>query len=53
VNNGMIADYNTRLKTYRLLFTQYEKNAGIHNYILERNFDRPGVYAYIQQNTTV
>ncbi len=53
VHNGLVSEYNTHLSTYRALFTQYEKNAGVHNYILEHNFDRPGVYAYVQQNLPV
>jgi hypothetical protein len=50
VHNGWVSDYNSRLSTYRALFAQYEKNAQVHNYILEHEFDRPGVYAYVQQN---
>jgi hypothetical protein len=50
VHNGLVSDYNTRLNTYRGLFANYEKNAQVHNYILEHNFDRTGVYAYVKQN---
>jgi len=50
VHNGLVSDYNARLSTYRALFARYEKTAQVHNYILEHNFDRPGVYEYVQQN---
>lgn len=53
VHNGLVSEYNANMSTYRTFFTQYEKNAEVHNYILEHNFDRPGVYAYVQQNLPV
>jgi len=53
VHNGFVTEYNTRLSEYRTLFAQYERNAGVHNYILEHNFDRPDVYAYVQQNILI
>ena len=53
LHNDLVSDYNTHLSTYRALFTQYEHTAQVHNYILEHQFDRPGVYEYIQQNIPV
>jgi hypothetical protein len=50
VHNGLVSDYNARLSTYQALFAQYEKNVQVHNYILEHEFDRPGVYEYVRQN---
>lgn len=50
VHNGLVADYNANMGTYRILFTRYEKAVQVHNYILNHNFDRSGVYQYIQQN---
>jgi len=50
VHNGLVADYNANLSTYRTLFSRYEKAVQVHNYILNHNFDRSGVYEYIQQN---
>ena len=50
VHNGLVSDYNIRLSTYRALFTQYEKIAQVHNYILEHEFDRPGVFEYVKKN---
>ena len=50
VHNGLVSDYNAHLNTYRALFAQYEKTAQVHNYILEHEFDRPGVYEYVKQN---
>jgi hypothetical protein len=50
VHNGLISDYNARLSTYRALFAQYEKTVQVHNYILEHEFDRPGVYDYVKKN---
>ena len=50
VHNGLISDYNANLNTYRSLFAQYEKTVQVHNYILEHEFDRPGVYEYVKQN---
>ena len=50
VHNGLVSDYNTRLSKYKALFAQYENAVHVHNYILEHNFDRPGVYAYVKQN---
>jgi hypothetical protein len=50
VHNGLISDYNTHLSTYRALFAQYEKTVQVNNYILEHEFDRPGVYEYVKQN---
>ena len=53
LHNDLVSDYNTHLSTYRALFTPYEHTAQVHNYILEHQFDRPGVYEYIQQNMPV
>ncbi|PKL69423.1 MAG: hypothetical protein CVV30_07650 [Methanomicrobiales archaeon HGW-Methanomicrobiales-1] len=50
VHNGLVSDYNTHLSKYKALFAQYENAVHVHNYILEHNFDRPGVYAYVKQN---
>ncbi|MDO8871877.1 MAG: hypothetical protein Q7V05_03990 [Methanoregula sp.] len=50
VHNGLVSDYNAHLSTYRALFTRYEKTVQVHNYILEHEFDRPGVYEYVKQN---
>ena len=50
VHNGLVSDYNTHLSTYRALFAQYEKTVLLHNYILEHEFDRPGVYEFVKQN---
>lgn len=50
VHNRLVSDYNTRLNAYKALFAQYENAVKVHNYILEHNFDRPGVYAYVKQN---
>ena len=50
VHNGLVSDYNTHMSTYRALFAQYEKTVRVHNYILEHEFDRTGVYEYVKQN---
>ena len=50
VHNGLVSDYNSHLSTYRVLFTRYEKTAQVHNYILEHEFDRLGVFEYVKQN---
>lgn len=53
VHNALVAEYNTRLATYRQLFSLYEKYANIHNYILEHMYDRKGVYEYVKRNMPV
>ena len=50
MHNGLVSDYNARLSTYRTFFAQYEKTAQVHNFILEHEFDRPGVYEYVKKN---
>ena len=50
VHNTMVSDYNTLLNTYRGIFGQYERYFQIHNYILEHEFDRVGVYEYVKKN---
>lgn len=52
-HNALVADYNTRLGTYRELFALYEKYALVHNYILEHMYDRKGVYEYLKINMPV
>ncbi len=52
-HNALVADYNTRLGTYRDLFALYEKYALVHNYILEHMYDRKGVYEYLKINMPV
>jgi len=49
-HNALVAEYNTRLGTYRERFALYEKYALIHNYILEHMYDRKGVYEYLKIN---
>ncbi|MFY9800211.1 MAG: hypothetical protein WAK10_03080 [Methanoregula sp.] len=49
-HNALVADYNTRLGTYRERFALYEKYALVHNYILEHMYDRKGVYEYLKIN---
>lgn len=49
-HNTLVSDYNTRLNTYRELFARYEKYATVHNYILEHQYDRKGVYEYVKMN---
>ncbi len=50
LHNSFVSDYNANLSTYRALFAQYEKTVQVHNFILEHEFDRPGVYEYVKQN---
>jgi hypothetical protein len=49
-HNALVADYNTRLGTYRERFALYEKYALVHNYILGHMYDRKGVYEYTKKN---
>ena len=50
VHNTLVSDYNSRLNTYRELFSRYEKYALVHNYILEHMYDRKGVFEYVKNN---
>jgi hypothetical protein len=52
-HNERVSGYNSQLSTYREIFTRYEKYATIHNYILDHEFDRKGVYEYIRTNMLV
>ena len=52
-HNALVADYNTRLNSYRQLFARYEKYAVVHNYILEHMYDRKGVFEYVKKNMPV
>ena len=49
VHNALVEEYNTRLDTYRQIFTLYEKYALVYNYILEHMYDRKGVYEYVKK----
>jgi len=50
VHNTMVSDYNALLNTYKGIFGQYERYMQIHNYILEHESDRAGVYEYVKKN---
>jgi hypothetical protein len=49
-HNTKISEYNSRRDAYRQLFSRYEKFAQVHNYIIEHQYDRKGVYEYIRTN---
>jgi hypothetical protein len=49
-HNTKVSEYNARQDTYRQLYTRYEKFALVHNYIIEHQYDRRGVYEYIRIN---
>jgi hypothetical protein len=53
VHNTLVSDYNARLNTYRQLFARFEKYAAVHNYILEHQYDRKGVFEYVKNNMPV
>jgi hypothetical protein len=46
----LVSIYNTRLASYRQIYTEYETYVDIHNYILEHRYDRKGVYRYLERN---
>ena len=50
VHNGLVGEYNARLNMFRQVYASYEKNARLRNYILEHQYDRKGVYAYLKTN---
>ena len=50
VHNTMVSDYNALISTYKGIFGQYERYMQIHNYILEHESDRAGVYEYVKKN---
>ena len=47
-HNGRVSVYNSELDSYKQLFTRYDTYATIHNYILDHEYDRKGVYDYIR-----
>ena len=49
-HNALVSDYNNRLEGYRQLSTRYENYALVHNYIIDHEFDREGVYEYVKTN---
>ena len=53
VHNALVSYYNTQLNSYRQIFAQYEKYAVVHNYILEHQYDRKGMFEYVKMNMPV
>jgi hypothetical protein len=49
-HNDKVSAYNAELNSYKTLFSDYEDYVTIHNYILEHEYDRKGVYQYIVAN---
>jgi hypothetical protein len=52
-HNALVSDYNARLALYRQTFSRYENYVAIHNYILDHQYDRRGVYRYLKTNMPV
>jgi hypothetical protein len=52
-HNEEVAVYNARLDTYQQMYARYEKYAMVHNYILDHQYDRKGVFVYIRMNMPV
>jgi len=51
-HNAKVSAYNSDLNSYRQLYARYEKYATVYNYIITHEYDRKGVYQYIQANMT-
>lgn len=52
-HNEQVSAYNAGLDTYRQMYARYERYATVHNYILDHQYDRKGVYEYIRTNMPV
>jgi hypothetical protein len=48
--SGNIKTYNLRVPIYNSLVRRLQQNAGVHNYILEHQYDRVGTYAWVQDH---
>jgi hypothetical protein len=49
-HNARVSAYNDSLKAYRLVFADYEKYVLVHNYIINHEYNRKGVFEYIKTN---
>lgn len=49
-HNEQVSAYNARLDSYKQLYTRYAGYATVHNYILDHQYDRKGVYEYTRRN---
>jgi hypothetical protein len=47
-HNVQVSSYNAKLDSYRQLYARYEGYATVHNYILDHQYDRKGVYEYVR-----
>jgi hypothetical protein len=45
-HNVQVSSYNAKLDSYKELYARYEGYATVHNYILDHQYDRKGVYEY-------
>lgn len=51
--NDLVLEYNLRLTEYRTKVAEYNRLAGIHNYILSRQYDRTGTYAWWRNQSPI
>jgi hypothetical protein len=49
-HNEQVSTYNAELNSFKEIFARYERYAKIHNYIVDHEYDRKGVYEYIRTN---
>lgn len=49
-HNERVFAYNARLDSFDQLYARYKEYATVHNYILDHQYDRKGVYEYIRTN---
>jgi hypothetical protein len=47
---GNIQTYNLRVPLYNALVGRMQQDAGVHNYILEHQYDRAGTYAWVKDH---
>jgi hypothetical protein len=47
-HNARVSAYNNSLRSYQQLFDRYEKYVMVHNYIIDHEYDRRGVFHYIK-----
>jgi hypothetical protein len=48
-SSGTIKTYNLRVPIYNALVGRITQNAGVHNYILDHQYDRKGTFAWVRE----
>jgi hypothetical protein len=52
-HNARVSAFNDSLQSYQQMFARYEKYAMVHNYIIDHEFNRKGVFQYTKSNMPV